>query len=275
MEADLAIRLRRGRDGSVVASGRLITPPFWCRWDGATLWIVGSAACPVGEDAITFSLDVGCGVDATVRTVAATILYTASGGGTSIDTRLRVADGATLRWQPEPVIVTPLARHRSTMRLDAEQGASVCVDEITVMGRSDERCGSVRSSLRMWVDDSPRLRNSFDSSLPGWDGPGGTGGARIYATRMVWRPDDRGTVDGVVEPTPPLQVDRPPRRPDHAPRAAVLSPEGGGHLAVALADDVGLARIALDEFLPFEVLPFELDRPLPVPTAAATTISGR
>jgi urease accessory protein UreH len=106
VHAELAIGLHRAGDGSVVARGALAVAPFWCRWDGATLWIVGSAATPVGEDDITIDLQVGEGVSATVRSVAASVVYAARGEGTRMTTRLHVAAGASLTWQPEPVIVT-------------------------------------------------------------------------------------------------------------------------------------------------------------------------
>lgn len=243
MKADLHIRLDRGLDGSVAARGNLATLPFWCRWTGDTLWIVGSAAFPVADDEVSLTLQVGAGVHATVRSVAATIVYAATGAGTSITTHLEVAEGAVLRWLPEPVIVTGRARHRAVTTVQAASDAVVCLDEVIVLGRSDEVCGSIRSSLRAEVGGTPRLRTSFDSTLPGWDGPGGTAGARISATRLLLGRDE--------DPAPPevrgpIRTEDPPS-PTGAPRrCAVLAPEGGGQLAVALADDPDQARALLD-----------------------------
>ncbi len=245
MRSELRIELRRGTDGSVRASGNLATPPYWCRWDGATLWIVGSAACPVGQDDITFTLDVGPGVTADVRGVAATIVYTATGEGTSIRTRLVVGDGAALHWAPEPVIVTALARHRSCTEVHAAEGATVRVDETLVLGRQGETSGVISSGVVVARDGATVLRSSFDTGLPGWDGPGGTDGADVVGTRLLLGPS-HGSSPVEVAPTPPLRADLPPDRPASAPRATVLRTEHGDRLVVAVGDSPAQVAARLD-----------------------------
>ena len=249
MRAELHIELRRGTDGSVRASGDLAMAPYWCRWDGATLWIVGAAACPVGEDAITFSLDVGPGVRAAVRGVAATIVYAATGEGTSITTRLVVRDGAHLHWSPEPVIVTERARHRALTEVQVAPDAQVRLDEVLVLGRQDERCGTLRSAVRVERDGESVLRSGFDTSLPGWDGPGGTDGARVVGTRVLLVADAGSTPATPAELTPPapLRADLPPQRYTTVPRSALLTTEHGDHLAVALGDDADQVGELLDQ----------------------------
>ena len=138
MRSELHIRLRRHANGVVAASGSLAVPPYWCRWDGTTLWLVGSAATPVGDDDSSLHLEVGEGVTATVRSVAATVVYAASGDGTRLHTHLRVGAGADLRWQPDPVIVTARARHRSSTTIEVDPEGSLLADELVVLGRSDE-----------------------------------------------------------------------------------------------------------------------------------------
>ena len=108
---EASIRLRRGAGGTVRADGTLCTAPLWFRWDGATLWLVGSGASPAGEDHIRVHVDVGPGVAVNVRSVAATVVYAARGAGTRWHTELVVADDACVDWRPEPVIVTGRARH--------------------------------------------------------------------------------------------------------------------------------------------------------------------
>ena len=130
MRSELHIRLRRHVNGVVAASGSLAVPPYWCRWDGTTLWLVGSAATPVGDDDISLHLEVGEGVTATVRSVAATVVYAASGDGTRLHTHLRVGAGADLRWQPDPVIVTARARHRSSTTIEVDPEGSLLADEL-------------------------------------------------------------------------------------------------------------------------------------------------
>ena len=249
MRAELHIELRRGTDGSVRASGDLAMAPYWCRWDGATLWIVGAAACPVGEDAIGFTLDVGPGVRAAVRGVAATIVYAAAGEGTSITTRLTVHEGAQLHWSPEPVIVTERARHRALTEVQVATDAQVRLDEVLVLGRQGERCGSLRSAVRVERDGEAVLRSGFDTSLPGWEGPGGTDGARVVGTRVLLMADagSAGAAPAGVTPSAPMRADQPPQRYHSAPRSALLRTEHGDHLAVALGDDADGVDQLLDQ----------------------------
>jgi urease accessory protein len=238
VRAELAIGLHRAGDGSVVARGALAVPPYWCRWDGSTLWIVGSAATPVGDDDITLRLDVGEGVTATVRSVAATIVYAARGEGTRLTTRLHVASGASLTWQPDPVIVTARARHRSLLVAEVAAGGTLIADEVVVLGRTDEDAGRFASTTDLRREDEPICLTSFDTATPGWAGPGGTAGAKVIGTRVVLDPiADRGDgPDGSANP-----VDE---------RTVVLHPEAGGTLATTLASTPDQARAQLDASAP-------------------------
>jgi urease accessory protein len=235
VRAELAIELRRTGDGRVAARGALALAPYWCRWDGATLWIVGSAATPVGDDDITLSLDVGEGVTASVRSVAATVVYTARGEGTRITTRLRVAAGATLVWQPEPVIVTERARHRAVLVADVAAGGTLCADEVVVFGRTDEGLGGYRSTMDLRRDGEPLSLTSFDSSLPGWTGPGGVDGAKVVGTRLAIGPAGSATAPEATD------VDR---------RTVVLRPTPHCAIATTLASDPASAVAHLGAALP-------------------------
>ena len=238
MRAELAIGLHRAGDGSVVARGALAVPPYWCRWDGETLWLVGSAATPVGDDEITLDLQVGDGVRAMVRSVAATLVYAARGEGTTMTTRLHVAPGASLVWRPEPVIVTARARHRATLVADVAAGGALVADEVVVLGRSGEEAGRYSSTTDLRRAGVPISLTSFDTATPGWSGPGGTAGARVVGTRLVlYRVDaeDDGGASGVDATT------------------VVLRPEHGGALATTLASDPERARVQLDAALPCAV----------------------
>jgi urease accessory protein len=216
----------------VRADGVLCRAPVWFRWDGTTLWLVGSGASPVGEDHIRVRVDVGPGVAVAVRSVAATVVYAARGGGTRWDTDLHIAAGATVDWRPEPVILTERARHVATTTVHAATGADVRLDEVLVLGRTDEATGALRSTLAVRVDDAPVLLTSIDTSLPGWSGPAGVAGAPVVAHRLRLGPDPA-----------PVAASGSPRA------ATVLRPAPGCRLAVAAAPDVSIARDALDAVL--------------------------
>ena len=248
MKAALEIRLRAGADGRVDARGRLAAAPLWCRWDGDTLWLVGSAASPVAEDDVRIHVDVGPGVHATVRSVAAMVLYAARGEGSSLHTELSVAAGASLRWSPEPVIITARAEHRSTMQVDVGDGAEVTVDEVVVDGRNDDDCGGrLVSELVLTVDGVTSLRSSYDTRTPGWNAGGGVAGARCLGTRLAVRHDDAEA----------------PHDPPPGPSSGLLRPEAGGLLALALGGRPTEVSAELDRLVPAPARPAADRRPQP------------
>lgn len=212
--------------------GVLCSAPVWFRWDGATLWLVGSGASPVGEDHIRVRVDVGPGVSVSVRSVAATVVYAARGSGTRWDTDIHVAEGAVLDWRPEPVILTERARHESSTTVHAAAGADVTLDEVLVLGRAGEAAGTLRSTLSVRVEDAPVLLTSVDTSLPAWSGPGGVDGAAVIASRLRL-----------------IHGDTPKADADHR-GAAVLQPAPGCRLAVATASDVAEIHTSLNAVLP-------------------------
>ncbi len=216
--------------------GVLCRAPTWARWDGTTLWLVGSGASPVGEDHVRVHVDVGPGVVAAVRSVAATVVYAARGPGTRWDLDVVVADDAVLDWRPEPVILTERARHQATTTIRASADADVTLDEMLVLGRAREATGRLRSTLAVHVDDAPVLLTSVDTSLPGWSGPAGVDGAGAVVNRLRLSRGQIPTVAG-----------------GHS-RAAVLEPAPGCRLAVAAAADLAAARRAVDSVLSVERL---------------------
>jgi urease accessory protein len=228
----VSVRLRRGAGGTVRIEGVLCSAPVWFRWDGATLWLVGSGASPVGEDHIRVRVDVGPGVAVAVRSVAATVVYAARGAGTRWETDLHVADGASIDWRPEPVILTERARHQATTTVHVAAGGRVQLDEVLVLGRAGEATGKLRSSLAVRVDDTPVLLTSIDTSLPGWSGPAGVAGASVVANRLRLGLGEARA----VAPTPG--------------GAALLQPAPGCQLAAVTAADVRVARESLDAVLP-------------------------
>lgn len=235
-DTDVSVRLRRGAGGAVRVDGVLCSAPVWFRWDGATLWLVGSGASPVGDDHIRVRVDIGAGVEVAVRSVAATLVYAGRGAGTRWDTEIHVADGARLDWRPEPVILTEHARHQVSTSVHAAAGAEVTLDEVLVLGRAGEAGGALHSSLAVRIDETPVLITSMDTSLPMWSGPAGTDGATVVSSRL--------RVMGVGLLPDPVPSSSP------APCAALLEPSPGCRLAVATAADVADARRSVDAILP-------------------------
>ncbi len=231
-DTEVSVRLRRGAGGVVRVDGVLCSAPVWLRWDGATLWLVGSGASPVGEDHVRVRVDVGPGVAVAVRSVAATMVYAARGVGTRWHTELHVAAGARVDWRPEPVILTARARHEARTVVHADADAELLLDEVLVLGRAGEVPGDLLSTLDVRVDAAPVLLTSIDTSIPRWSGPGGVDGASVVAHRLR------------------LGGSEAPAASGPAPHAALLEPTPGCRLAVATAADVTEAARSLEVLLP-------------------------
>jgi urease accessory protein len=237
-DGEISVRFRRGVGGKVRVEGVLCSAPLWLRWDGTTLWLVGSGAAPVGNDHVSLRVDVGAGVAVAVRSVAATVIYAGYGSGTRWDTDIRVADGARLDWRPDPVILTGRACHQSTTTVRAATGADVTLDEIVVLGRGDETGGALRATVEASIDDTAVVCTSMDTSLPGWSGPAGIDGASVIANRLRLGAAGAGASSRVAP------------RPHAACRSSLLEPTPACRMAVAMADDVTEVRTSLDAVLP-------------------------
>jgi len=157
---------------------------------GATVHLVGAAAGPLGGDEVQVVVRVGAGARLVVRGVAATLALPGRAGGTGqVSTRLEVADGGALDFEPSPLVVCAGARTRTTTIVDLRGTARLHLAEQVVLGRHGEAGGVWTGHLRADRDGLPLLRATQSSAavdgapLPG--GPAGGPGARVLLTRLV------------------------------------------------------------------------------------------
>ncbi len=167
-------------------------PPLTLRATGDDLvHLVGSAAGPVGGDALRLSVTVGADCRLVVRSVAASLVMPGpTGAPSSLDVDVDVAARAVLHWLPEPTIVVRGCDHRATTHLRLATGSEVVWREIVVLGRHDEAPGSLLQRLRVDLDGAPLVRNDLPVGplWPGSLGPAGAGDARAVATALVVGP---------------------------------------------------------------------------------------
>lgn len=142
-----------------------------------TVHLVGGAAGPLGGDDSEFVLNVGRGAQLCVRSVAATLAQPGAHPGAPASratVRVRVAAGAVLDWQPEPIIAVEGCKHSLHTVLEVDEGASVVWGETIVCGRFGEATGSLWSRQRITVSGSPVLdhevRVGEQCTGPGWHG---------------------------------------------------------------------------------------------------------
>lgn len=225
-------RLRAEADGrggtrlSVLRS----EPPLSLRPTPDAVYLVGSAAGPLGGDDVTLCVEVGEGAALTVRTVAASLALPGCGGRLSrVAVTARVAAGASLRWLPEPVVAAAGCDHRMESDVSLADGAALVWREELILGRAGEQPGACQSSLRVDVGRQPLLRHELHVGADRWSGPAVLGGARAVGTVVLGGPSHAGAIGRVL-----------------GPRAAVLPLEGPGTLVSALADDAPALRALLD-----------------------------
>jgi urease accessory protein len=142
-----------------------------------TVYMVSTAASPVGDDQILVEVRARAGSRLAVRSTAATVAWT--GVGSRHEVRATVERGAALDWAPEPLVATSGCHHSHLARLDVHEGGSVRWRELLVLGRHDEAPGSLRSALRVDLGGRPLLRHELTIGAAGWDGPAVLGPARV------------------------------------------------------------------------------------------------
>jgi urease accessory protein len=204
--------------------------PLTLRHAAGALWLVGSAAGPLGGDDLCLDLEVGPGAHLTLRTVAAVVVLP----GTSRWTvTARVAPGAVLELRPEPTVITSGADHHLEVRADVAAGGRLLLREELVLGRYGECGGRVAARTTVDLAGVPLLRHEvrLDGADPLTASPAVLGPARAYGS--VLRCGGPGG-------------DREPGEPRTGPGWAVLPLDGPGELLTAVAATAGELRRMLD-----------------------------
>ncbi|MGH9129750.1 MAG: urease accessory protein UreD [Acidimicrobiales bacterium] len=216
-----------GPGGAPTYVGLRSAAPLLLQPTPEALYLVGSAAGPLGGDQVSLDLRVRPGVALTVRSVAATIARPGPRRSECSHLAISVdlADGASLRWLPEPGVAGEGCRHLVDAEVRLGRGCTLIWREELILGRHGEAPGSWASSLRVDLDGQPLLRQSLDlgASAPGCDGPAIAGDAHAVGSLLI------------VEPTLAWTSPRPPPVPDPAGRVRVMALAGPGLLVSALA----------------------------------------
>lgn len=196
------------------------------------LTVVASAFGPLGGDHTTLDVTLEPGAQLSVGSAGAQVAQPGALDPVSrAQVRLRVATGAQLQWRPRPLVVTAGAEHRLDLDVVAAAGARLLLAETAVLAG-----GRFRSSWRVSYGDLPLLAADLDvgpGAPDGWDGPAGTGGARIIVTALF----AGGPLLGGSLPGGPLLG------------GEVMPLAGPGLLLSWLGDDAVAAAACLDAFV--------------------------
>lgn len=128
-----------------------------------TVHLIGTAATPLGGDTITVRIFVAAGAHLEVRSVAASL---AMPGGqqrhSSAQWHLEVGAGASLIFDPEPMVVVSDASHSVVNTIALQPDSTLWLRERTQIGRFEEASGKWTSAMRCDVGDRPLLRHRVE-----------------------------------------------------------------------------------------------------------------
>jgi urease accessory protein len=176
----------------------------------ATVHLVGSATTPMGGDDVALDVEVGPGAELVLTGVAAALALPGTGRNPAsrLVVRLQLAERASVRYLPEPTIVTRRAEHHSELHADLGPGARLRCREVLVAGRSGEESGRYHGLTR--VQDAatgrPLLVQAQELGDPGLHASAAhLAGRRVLGTEvLVWGEDPAEPVAGTWWSLTPL-----------------------------------------------------------------------
>ncbi|KUN42108.1 urease accessory protein ureD [Streptomyces longwoodensis] len=206
--------------------------------DEARVVLVGAMSGPLGGDRFAVRANVEEGARLRLTSAAATIALPGQAGGDAhYDVRVRVGDGARLRWLPEPLISARGSDLRVTTRVDVAPTATLVLREEQVLGRVGEEPGRLAGRLVLRVGARLVLDQEVacgPGAPGGWDGPAVLAGHRALGQLLVVRPSF---------------AERPPAARLLGETACMVPLAGPAVLVTALAPDGLRLRRVLDSAL--------------------------
>ncbi|WP_420451391.1 urease accessory protein UreD [Ilumatobacter sp.] len=157
MRARGALRVGHdARTGGSVLRSSTSAPPFAIRACAGRILISASAAAPVGGDELALDVDVDARAEASVGTVASTIVLPGpTARPSTMDVRCRVGPGGHLDWIGEPTVSVAGSDHTVTTSVDLDASASCRLVEEVSLGRSGEPSGRLRLVVRVVRGGAP------------------------------------------------------------------------------------------------------------------------
>jgi urease accessory protein len=209
-------------------------PPVAFRATPEAVYLVGTAASPVGDDKVVIDIEVEAGATLKVRSAASMIAWASA--GSSLDVNVSVAKGGYLDWHLQPMIASSGCFFSQHVRAKLADGAELRWTEEIVLGRHGEEPGRLSLRLDVDIDDSPLLRHQLElgPGVAGWDGPAVLGSNRAVGLALLAGP---GTAQG----------EQVVSSPGAGTGWAAMVLEGPGVLVSAVGADLSGLRLCLNE----------------------------
>jgi urease accessory protein len=238
------MRARASARAEMTASGTRVVAlrseaPLVLRETPDALYLVGGAGGPLGGDDLALDVEVGPGAHLRVRSAGATLAQPGPHGGSSrLRCTIRVGDGASLDWAPEPLVSVRASDHVVETTVDLAASAWLELHDEIALGRADEAPGRLRSRCRVTRDGVPVLAHDLDLGGPdgAWAGPAGIGPARFVTSILRVGPDLRAPDPGAVA-TADGRAGCFPLVPGAVLWMAVASTRGGARRLLAAASE--------------------------------------
>jgi urease accessory protein len=134
------------------------------------VYLIGTAAGPLGGDDLTLDIDVGAGACLVIRSAAGMLLLPGPHGGTSaLRISARVGPGGRLDFAPQPTVAAAGCDHRAAAQIDLAAGATLRWREEIILGRHGEPPGRCLSRLDVTVAGVPAYRGELTVGSPQTD----------------------------------------------------------------------------------------------------------
>jgi urease accessory protein len=201
------------------------------------VYLVGTAASPVGDDKVVIDVQVEAGATLRVRSAASMIAWASA--GSSLEVNVSVGKGGYLDWHLQPMIASKGCSFSQSVTARLADGAALRWTEEIVLGRHGEEPGRLSLRLDVDIDDGPLLRHQLElgPGVAGWDGPAVVGTNRAVGLVLLTGPGTAHPGQGAPSP-------------GAGAGWAAMALEGPGVLVSAVGADLSRLRLGLDEALP-------------------------
>lgn len=191
----------------------------------ALVHLVSSVTSPLGGDSLELTVEVGPGASLDLRGVAATLMLPGPTGLPSSSV-VRFSVEGSVRYLPEPTVVTARACHTAVVEAELDSHAELSLREVLVLGRAGETAGTLSTSVRATRCGKPLLHQQLVVGSPLDSSSAGLAGRRVVGTSLMLDAVSRASDGGEWWNVVPLAA--------------------GGSLATALGDDVVTVTRVLD-----------------------------
>ena len=140
----VGVEAGEGRAKLRMTGGNLAPRVISANATGAKVALVATTALLLGGDRVDLELQVGPGAWLEIVETAGTVAYDADGAPSSWNVDVAIEDGGLLLWHGEPFVVSDGANTLRHSGFSLGEGASLCIRETVVLGRTGEVGGSVR-----------------------------------------------------------------------------------------------------------------------------------